>query len=79
MPATPRRQDNLNRMAPAAAKAKLGDTLNDLIVSHNALLAQYNLLLAHIDAGAVAGLGTANAATYGAPSTPVVNLESRAT
>lgn len=36
-------QDELNRMAPAAAHAKLGDILNDLITAHNALAAKLDL------------------------------------
>lgn len=33
-------QDELNRMAPAAAHAKLGDIVNDLITKHNAVCAK---------------------------------------
>ena len=33
------RQDHLNKMAPAAYRAKLGDVVEDLITQHNALLA----------------------------------------
>lgn len=33
-------QDELNRMAPAAAHAKLGDIVNDLIAKHNAVCAK---------------------------------------
>ncbi len=42
MPGLPVRnlQSELNRMAPAAAHAKLGDILNDLITNHNALCAK---------------------------------------
>lgn len=50
-------KDELNRMAPAAARAHLGDTLYDLITNFNAFLA-------HLDSGAVTGIGTANVADY---------------
>lgn len=33
-------QDELNRMNPAAAHAKLGDLLNEIITKHNALAAK---------------------------------------
>jgi len=33
-------QDELNRMAPAAAHAKLGDIVNDLNTKHNAVCAK---------------------------------------
>lgn len=33
-------QDEINRMAPAAAHAKLGDIVNDLITKHNAVCAK---------------------------------------
>lgn len=33
-------EDMLNRMAPAAAYAKLGTAFNELIKSHNAMLAK---------------------------------------
>jgi len=36
-------QDELNRMAPAAAHAKLGDIVNDLITKHNAVCAKLDL------------------------------------
>lgn len=42
MPGTPVRnlKDELNRMAPAAAHAKLGDITDELINKHNALCAK---------------------------------------
>lgn len=36
-------KDELNRMNPAAANAKLGDVLTDLVAKHNALLAKLDL------------------------------------
>lgn len=36
-------KDQLNRMNPAAADARLGDLLDDLIKKHNALLAKLDL------------------------------------
>lgn len=49
-------KDRLNRMNPAAAKAKAGDCLYDLINNFNALLAK-------LDAANLAGVGTNNVAT----------------
>ena len=65
-------RDRLNRLNPVAAKAKLGDVIYDLIAAHNALAAQYNTLLAHLDTANVAGIGAANAATYAAPAAVVL-------
>lgn len=59
----------LNRMNPVASQAKIGDVTEDLITQHNALVAQYNLLLAHLDAANVTGIGNANASTYGVTNT----------
>jgi hypothetical protein len=50
-------QDELDRMAPAARDAALGDVLNDLITQHNALLA-------HLDAANVTGIGNTNTTNY---------------
>lgn len=59
-------QDELNRCMPAAAHAKLGDLLNELITKHNALLAKLD---------ADTGVASTNyAATVG-----VATLASRAT
>lgn len=38
-------RDLLNRMNPAAASAKLGDTAEDIILKHNALVASHNALI----------------------------------
>lgn len=45
-------QDELNRCMPAAAHAKLGDILNDLLTAYNDLAAKYNALLVKLDADA---------------------------
>jgi hypothetical protein len=50
-------KDELNRSMNAAARARLGDVIYDLINQHNALLA-------HLDTANVTGIGNANAATY---------------
>lgn len=70
------RQKTLNTMTPAAQKAKLGDVIADLTAQLNALTTAHQALLAHLDAGAVAGLGTAHVANYSA-NTQVTSLEKR--
>jgi hypothetical protein len=57
----------------AGVDLKLGNLLFDLIAAHNqleadfnALQSKYEALLAHLDTADVAGIGNANAATYGA-------------
>jgi len=37
------RQSAVNKMTPAASKAKLGDVVADLVAKHNALLAKLDL------------------------------------
>lgn len=59
------RQSAVNKMAPAASKAKLGDAVADLIKQHNALLAK-------LDTANVAGIGNNNVATF-----KVTDLETR--
>jgi hypothetical protein len=56
----------------SGANVQLGTLLFDLIAAHNQLEAdhntlrtQYEALLAHLDTADVAGIGNANAATYG--------------
>lgn len=79
-------QDHLNKSMPIAAKAKLGDTIADLIAQVNAqgaalaaLTTKYNAALAKLDADA--GVTDTNyAATEGATAftaTTVVDLENR--
>lgn len=54
MAATPgSKQDKINRMAPAASKAKLGDTVAELVDQVNALTAANAVLVAklNLDAG----------------------------
>lgn len=82
-----RNQDELNSMNPAARDAALGDCVNDLITNYNALQAfcvglqtKYAALLAHIDAGNVAGIGNGNTAAYGVASptaTQITDLSDR--
>ncbi|WP_175787427.1 hypothetical protein [Burkholderia anthina] len=76
-PVPGQRQANLNNASPAAADAKLGDVQNDLITAFNALLSQYQALLAHLDVANVTGIGSANASTYGANLQPVKGLDAR--
>ena len=75
-------QDQLNRMAPAAARAKLGDQVYDLTNRLNALGAAYadlagkfNALMAALDTANVAGIGNANAATFDATTTTFVAVK----
>jgi len=62
-------RDELNRMTPGARDAFLGDVVYDLINMVNQQAAQINGLLAHLDTANVAGIGNANAATYGIAGT----------
>ncbi len=48
----------MNTVTPGCAEAQLGDRIAELET-------QLNALLVHLDAGAVTGIGTTNAATYG--------------
>jgi hypothetical protein len=59
-------KDELNRSMAAASRARLGDVIYDLMNNHNALVAQFQAFLTHVDTAAVTGIGTANEATYGA-------------
>ena len=73
MQTRPQAIHDLNGAMPASAKAKLGQTIDDLVqnynalkADHDALVVKYAALLAHLDTANVAGIGNANAATYGA-------------
>lgn len=68
---------HLNFMSPAAHDANLGDVIVGLLAAHNDLVAKHNAFLAHVDAGAVAGIGTTNAATYGASADTLLQLDQR--
>lgn len=62
MPLLDQRQTNiLDRSMPAADQANLGLNLAELQTKHNALVAQYNALLAKLDADA--GITDVNYAT----------------
>jgi hypothetical protein len=65
----------LDRSNPAAARAKLGSTLNDLIAAHNDLATKYNALLAKLD-GDTGVASTDYVATVG-PAESVEVLGSR--
>jgi hypothetical protein len=63
----------LNDWSAAAGDVKLGTLLvaivaahNQLQSDHNALRAQYQALLGHLDAGNVTGLGSAHVASFSA-------------
>jgi hypothetical protein len=63
----------LNALAPEAGDVRLGTLLvaminahNQLQADHNTLRAQYQALIAHMDAGNVTGLGNAHVANYSA-------------
>ena len=45
-------QEKLNRALPAAARAKMGDVIADLIVQVNVLTTKHNALVAKLDADA---------------------------
>ena len=49
-------KDELNRSMPAAAHAKLGDLLDDIITKHNALLAKLDADVGVTDTNYVATL-----------------------
>lgn len=73
--------NRLNGCMPIANEVQLGQVLEDLIVNYNALQAsyaglvtKYELLLAHLDTANVAGIGNANAATYGVPVTAAAQI-----
>lgn len=53
------KEDQLNRLAPAARDAQLGTVLADLIAQHNALLADVNALRAAYTATGAAPAATA--------------------
>jgi hypothetical protein len=72
----PIRQKQLNKLNPAAAHAKLGDVLNDLIVQVNALWVAVNAICVKLDADA--GVTDTNYTSTIAPSAVTVkDLESR--
>lgn len=76
MPAS--RQKQLNRCMPAAADAKLGDVLADLITAHNALAVKHNSVCTKLDADA--GVTDTNYSALHAVSgttLAVTDLESR--
>jgi hypothetical protein len=63
----------LNALAPEAGDVRLGTLLvaminahNQLQTDHNTLRAQYQALIAHMDAGNVTGLGNQHVANYSA-------------
>jgi hypothetical protein len=63
----------LNDITPTVSDVKLGNLLVAMIAAHNQLQAdlnafrgQHQALLAHMDAGNVAGLGNAHVANYSA-------------
>lgn len=56
-------QSQLNRMNPAAADAKLGDLLNEIITKHNALLAKLDADAGVTDTNYVATLAVAGIET----------------
>ena len=75
MSAKTNQQTDLNRMSSAAANAKLGTiivnlitALNALTTAHNDLATKHNALVAHLDVAAVTGIGTGNTAAYGGTS-----------
>jgi hypothetical protein len=61
---------DLNHMSPAAANAKLGDRLDDLITQHNLVVAKLNALLAALVAASGASVPAITAVT--ALAVPVV-------
>ncbi len=61
-------RDHLNRMAPAAADAKLGDIIYDLIKAHEAQETRMAALLAKLDADSGV-TDTDYASTLGGPIT----------
>lgn len=77
MAATPgSKQEKINKLAPAAYDAKLGDAVAELIAQVNAITTKHNALLAKLDADA--GVTDTNyAATQAVPSTALKTLEAR--
>lgn len=74
MAATPgSKQDRVNRMNPAANKAKVGDTVAELVDQVNILTAAYNTLVAKMNLDA--GITDTNYAAVAA--TPIKTLEQR--
>jgi hypothetical protein len=74
---TARRQDALNRMNPASAKAKVGDVLSDLLTYHNALAARMACVLHGSTGLAINGAGntavkTSAAAAAMAAGVPII-------
>jgi hypothetical protein len=72
----------LDTLTPGAKSAKLGQVIEDLITNYNALQAsyaalatKYGTLLAHLDTANVAGIGAANAATYGVTATSSAQIK----
>jgi hypothetical protein len=64
---------SLNSLAPEAGDLKLGNLLmaiiaahNQLQTDHNTIRAQYQALIAHMDAANVAALGNQHVANYSA-------------
>jgi hypothetical protein len=70
-PHTPK--GKLNNATPGTREVGLGDILDDLITSHNALVANYNVLVAKLNADA--GVTDTNYAT--ATAVPVTVLSAR--
>lgn len=69
-------QAKLNRSTPAAARAKLGDVVADLIGQVNAITTKYNALAAKLDLDA--GVTDTNyVALTGVPAVVIADLESR--
>jgi hypothetical protein len=70
------RQSVLNKLAPGAKKAKMGDVLADLIAQVNALTTGHNALVAKLDADA--GVTDTNYTSLtGVSATPIKTLEQR--
>lgn len=69
------RQDYINKIAPAAARAKLGDVIAELVDQVNTLTTKHNALLAKLDSNH--GAATDHAATLVAPATALKTLEQR--
>lgn len=74
MAATPgSKQEKVNKMNPAASRAKLGDTVAELVAQVNILTAAHNVLVAKLNADA--GVTDTNYATVAA--TTIKTLEQR--
>lgn len=59
----------INTMTPGASMAGLGSLIRSLYDRLQQQETQYNALLAHLDTANVAGIGNANAATFGIATT----------